>query len=134
MENVEKLKFWLVKVLFLISYFITNFFSTHYVHFYLIRFYDQIQILQHTPHYASYAIILLEKYEKLRTKRSCSWKRAFPFNKKIIQKDNSEGQVGVVSFLIGSCFWNFLANLRKKFQKGHFLTKRPLPGRFIFLK
>ena len=36
--------------------------------------------------------------------------------------------------LIGSCFDTFDSIFLKKFQRGHFLMKRPIPGRFIFLK
>ena len=38
--------------------------------------------------------------------------------------------------LIGSCFRHLWFNLRKSFffQQGQFLTKRPIPGRFIFPK
>ena len=49
--------------------------------------------------------------------------------------DYSEGWLEIESSLTGIYFWH-LIQIKKKFffQKGHFLTKRPVPGRFIFLK
>ena len=52
-----------------------------------------------------------------------------------VHLDYHEGQVEVESPIIESCFWYFwFKSTKKVFSKRGFLTKRPIPGCFIFLK
>ena len=56
MENVEKWKFWFLKVLFLITYTRANL-STQYAHFYLICFYYQ------RPDFKAYTSLCLIRHK-----------------------------------------------------------------------
>ena len=166
-ENVWKWKFWFLKVLLVIKYFITNFFSMHYVHFYqclFIYFYIHINFLfsQSTcrcysiyciiPHTslnrcAKYVVKLfqwknMESYKtvylKWRIESNGSWKHALHFNKRAPLFDKStllylEGQVGVVSLLIQSCFWHFCFILRKKIFWKKALFKKTYNQQMLYL-
>ena len=129
--------FWLVKFYLLV--FVTTF-PTQYMHMYLISCYHNSTYVYmcYTPQkrFAKYAIKLFQiKMSKLRNclfkmkgiESNYSWRRSLRFSTrhfcltighfKITQK----GSFKVDSPQIGCYFW-------------HFLTKRPIPWHFIFLK
>ena len=135
---------------FIIKYFITNFFSTYCVYFYLFSCCrDQhSDFIAYTSLCAKYAIknISNEKYEKLRyCLLKMKWTKVvrekwfFTSIKEHLSStkghlDYPEGYVQVEFPQTASCFSHFWFKSRIFFQKRHFLTKCLISGRFLFLK
>ena len=158
------MKFSICLFWFLVKYFTRNCFSMHYVYTYLISCFHRhcSHFIVYICHYALCSIkqihkkcdknISRKKYEQLGNlfkmkefikwlKLNYSWKRAFCLNKRatFLTKEHLEikkGRWRSYTPLIGSCFWYFWFKFRKTFffQSGHFVTKHPIPGCFIFLK